>query len=562
MITSTQLRDIYVAFFTEREHVAIPSASLVPIDDPSVLFTTAGMHPLVPYLLGAPHPEGKRLVNVQRCVRTGDIDAIGDDTHLTFFEMLGNWSLGDYGKPDAIRWSFEFLTGVLGLPLDRLGATCFAGDADAPRDDESARIWRELGMPRVQFLGRDDNWWGPAGETGPCGPDTEMFYWVGPEPAPRELDVSDRRWVEIWNNVFMSYTRTERGTIEPLARGNVDTGMGLERTLVAINGLGSVYEVDTVAPILGELRALAPGGPVHELRVITDHLRAACAIIGDGVAPTNKDRGYVLRRLIRRCLVFARRLALPDGWTARVVDARARPVIDDEIARFDRTLAQGLRQLGKHAVLDGAVAFDLYQTHGFPFELTFEIAQASGKHVDRDSFARALAEHRARSRTTTGFAGGLADHSAEIVRFHTLTHLLQAALREVLGPHVIQRGSNITRDRLRFDYTHDGKPSPEELARVEALVNGWLGRELEVERASMTEPEARALGALGAFGEKYGATVSVYTIRDRATGEVISCEFCGGPHVRAPADISGRFQIVREQGVSAGIRRIRGMLVI
>jgi alanyl-tRNA synthetase len=540
------------------------------------------MHPLVPYLLGEPHPAGRRLVNVQKCVRTGDIDAVGDDSHLTWFEMLGNWSLGDYGRDEAIAWSFEFLTSVLGLPLERLGATCFAGDRDVPADLASVAIWRRLGMSeaRIARLGRDDNWWGPAGQTGPCGPDTEIFFWVGPSPAPAVLDVRDRRWVEIWNNVFMSYSQTAAGALVPLARGNVDTGMGLERTLVALNGLGSVWEVDTVAPLLGELRRLARAPSEGALRVVTDHLRAAAFMIADGVMPASKDRGYVLRRLVRRSIVLARRLELPGDWYARGTamlpamlgeaypevagdPAAIAAVIADEAARFEQTLAQGLRILERRDALDGKAAFDLLQTYGFPFELTRELAEAAGKRVDEDDFRRELEEHRARSRGAPvgAFRGGLADHSAEIVRYHTLTHLLQAALREVLGPHVIQRGSNITRERLRFDFSHGERPTADQLARVQDRVNGWLARDLVVERASLPLGEARALGAIGAFGETYGEVVSVYSIVDPATGQVVSREMCGGPHVGSLAELRGRvFQIVREQAVAAGVRRIKAVL--
>jgi alanyl-tRNA synthetase len=585
-INATELRERYLAFFAGHGHARIPSASLVPVDDPTVLFTTAGMHPLVPYLLGAPHPAGVRLVNVQKCVRTGDIDEVGDDTHLTFFEMLGNWSLGDYFRDEAITWSFEFLTSPrwLGLPLDRLGVTCFAGDEQIPRDEISAALWRRLGLPpgRVAFLGRSDNWWGPAGASGPCGPDTEIFYWTGAEPAPADVDLRDRRWVEIWNNVFMGYHQGVDGEITALDRPNVDTGMGLERTLVALGGLTSVYEVETVRPLGDLLRGLAPGdGPQRErrVRILTDHLRAACFIIADGVEPSNKDRGYVLRRLIRRGIVLGRQLGLPADWPGQAITCveqlagadypelgrtpgRLAAVVEAEAARFERTLANGLRLLGKRPVVDGETAFDLFQTHGFPFELTRELALAAGTPVDEGGFHRAMEQHRTRSRTTSAgaFAGGLADHSPEIVRHHTLTHLLQAALRRVLGSHVVQRGSNLTRERLRFDFSHDHKLTPEERSAVQDLVNRWLGRPLQVERTTMTEPEARALGAIGAFGEKYGATVSVYTITDPDTGEVVSREFCGGPHLAGVEGLAGRFRILREEAASAGVRRIKAAL--
>jgi alanyl-tRNA synthetase len=585
LITAYELRSKYLAFFARHGHAVIPSAPLVPANDPSVLFTTAGMHPLAPYLLGEPHPAGRRLVNVQECVRTGDIDVVGDDSHLTWFEMLGNWSLGDYGRDEAIAWSFEFLTGVLGLGMQRLGVTCFAGDEEVAADRASAAIWRRLGVPaaRIALLGRDDNWWGPAGATGPCGPDTEIFYWVDRSPPPEALDVRDRRWVEIWNNVFMSYTRTSSGEVVALPRVNVDTGMGVERTLVALNGLGSVYEVDTLRPLRDELRGLASAPHERELRVLTDHVRAACLVIADGVAPSNKDRGYVLRRLVRRGLMAARRLGLPAGWQGRAAAVvagmlgEAYPevareaaaivrVLADEADRFEHALTQGLRVLERRAALDGKAAFDLLQTHGLPFELTRELAEAAGKPVDEDGFRRELEAHRARSRPAASaagarFRGGLADHSAEVIRYHTVTHLLQAALRTVLGPHVIQRGSNLTHERLRFDFSHGDKLGPEQLARVEARVDGWLARDLVVERATMSEADARAIGAIGAFGESYGEIVSVYAIADRATGEVVSREFCGGPHVASTAELRGRrFQIIREQAIASGIRRIKAVL--
>jgi alanyl-tRNA synthetase len=563
-LTSTELREKYCSFFGERAHAVLPSASLVPANDPSVLFTTAGMHPLVPYLLGEPHPAGRRLVGAQKCVRTGDIDVIGDDTHLTFFEMLGNWSLGDYFREESIRWSFEFLTSDrwLALPLSRLGVTCFNGD------DTSARLWRSLGLQRIQFLGRDDNWWGPAGKTGPCGPDTEIFYWVGGATAPERLDVRDPRWVEIWNNVFMSETKLADGTFAPLGRPVVDTGMGLERTLVALNGLRSVYEVDTMAPIFGVLSGIATRPNEHDLRVLTDHLRAACFMIADGVGPSNKDRGYVLRRILRRSLLVVKRLDLPCDWHRRgisaVMDAlgavypelgsahrEMEGIVEDELSRFEKTLSQGLRMLEKLDLVDGKAAFDLFQTYGFPFELTCEIAAREGKEVDREDYLREAERHRIASRAI----GGLADSSFEAVRYHTLTHLLQAALRRVLGEHVLQRGSHITHERLRFDFSHPAKLSSAELAEVASLVNGWLSRPFLVERSTMSEREARALGAIAAFGEKYGPTVSVYTVR--GGGDVISRELCGGPHVTSSRDLDGHFQILREQSIAAGIRRIK-----
>jgi alanyl-tRNA synthetase len=398
MFTSQELITKYLEFFVGKGHVVIPSASLVPTNDPSVLFTTAGMHPLVPHLLGEPHVSGTRLVNVQRCVRTGDIDEIGDDTHLTYFEMLGNWSLGDYFRTESIRWSFELLTTVLGLPPDRLGVTCFAGDDQVPRDDDSVRIWRSLGIDRIRLLGRDDNWWGPAGTTGPCGPDTEIFL------------VDGDRWVEIWNNVFMGYTKQPDGSIVPLSKPNVDTGMGLERTLMALNGFSSVYEVDTVFPLYRTLRDLTD--QERPLRILVDHLRASSQIITDGVEPSNKGRGYVLRRLIRRCGLFAKQLGLPRDWYAcvdqhrvdqdrvdqhRVGSPQVVDTIGHELERFDKTLVQGLKVLNKLPSVDGKMAFDLFQTYGFPFELTRELA---GNKVDHESFREAFEIHRTSSRGT------------------------------------------------------------------------------------------------------------------------------------------------------------------
>jgi len=583
-MTPAELRTTFLEFFRAKGHAVIPSAPVVPLNDPTVLFTTAGMHPLVPYLLGEPHPAGKRIADVQKCIRTGDIDEVGDDTHLTFFEMLGNWSLGDYFKKDAIAWSFEFLTSPdqLGIPLARLGFTCFAGDENAPKDEEAAAIWKSLGVPedRIAFLGRDDNWWGPAGQTGPCGPDTEMFYWIADDvPAPERFDPSDKRWVEIWNDVFMQYRKTEAGTYEKLAAPNVDTGMGLERTLTVLTGKRSVYETDLFVPLLDALRKQATL-PADErgLRVIADHLRAAAFMACDGVQPSNKDRGYVMRRLLRRSMVFARRMGMHEGWHRPFMDALravmggAYPelaanedaigrIISGESAKFGATLDKGLREFEKLTAVDGEAAFNLYQTYGFPWELTYELAQARGLTPDKADFEAAFTRHKDLSRTASAgtFKGGLADHSDIVVRYHTATHLLHKALRTVLGDHVIQRGSNITAERTRFDFSHPQKVTPDELTKVENLVNGWIARNLTMEREVMPQEQARALGAIGAFGEKYGDTVSVYTVSDPATGEVVSREFCGGPHVERTGVI-GTFRIVKEEAVSAGIRRIKAVL--
>jgi len=583
-MTPAELRTKYLDFFRSKGHAVIPSAPVVPLNDPTVLFTTAGMHPLVPYLLGEPHPAGKRIADVQKCIRTGDIDEVGDDTHLTFFEMLGNWSLGDYFKQEAISWSFEFLTSPdqLGIPLERLAFTCFAGDENAPKDEEAAAIWRSLGVPegRIAFLGRDDNWWGPAGQTGPCGPDTEMFYWIdGTTPAPERFDPADKRWVEIWNDVFMQYRKTEQGTYEKLAAPNVDTGMGLERTLTVLTGKRSVYDTVLFVPLLDALRTQATL-PADErgLRIIADHLRAAVFMACDGVQPSNKDRGYVMRRLLRRSMVYARRMGMHAGWHGPFMDAlrvgmgdaypelaanddTVNRIITAEADKFGATLEKGLREFEKLQSVDGEAAFNLYQTYGFPWELTYELAQARGLQPDKADFEAAFAKHKELSRTASAgvFKGGLADHSDIVVRYHTATHLLHRALRAVLGEHVIQRGSNITAERTRFDFSHPQKVTTDELTKVEELVNGWISRDLKMEREVMPQEKARELGAIGAFGEKYGETVSVYTASDPATGEVVSREFCGGPHVEHTGVI-GKFRITKEEAVSAGIRRIKAVI--
>jgi alanyl-tRNA synthetase len=587
-MNSSELRKLYLDFFRSKGHAVVPSAPLVPVNDPTVLFTTAGMHPLVPYLLGEPHPAGTRIANIQKCIRTGDIDEVGDNTHLTFFEMMGNWSLGDYFKDDAIRWSFEFLTSPqwLNIPLERLAFSCFAGDDTAPKDEESANIWKSLGVPveRIFFLPRENNWWGPAGQTGPCGPDTEMFYWIdNTAPAPTQFDASDSRWVEIWNDVFMQYRKTEDGTYELLAKPNVDTGMGLERTLTVLTGARSVYETELFAPLLEVLRAQQtiqhPDGE-RMMRIVADHMRAAAFIIVDGVEPSNKDRGYVLRRLMRRSLVYARQLGMHTGWHRSLTDViisgmgiaypelnendeTIHQVIAAEEAKFGVTLEKGLREFEKLSLVSGEEAFNLYQTYGFPWELTYELAKARGLNPERSEFEFAFTRHKDLSRTASAgtFKGGLADHSDIVVRYHTATHLLHKALREVLGTHVVQKGSNINADRTRFDFSHPVKMTPEEIQNVEALVNGWIARDLPMTREVMPKERALELGALGAFGEKYGDTVSVYTIEDPTTGEVVSREFCGGPHVARTGTI-GTFKITKEEAISSGVRRIRAVLSI
>ncbi len=585
-ISAQQLRSKYLNFFRSKGHIIIPSASLVPENDSSVLFTTAGMHPLVPYLLGQQHPGGKRVTNIQRCIRTGDIDEVGDETHNTFFEMCGNWSFGDYFKKEAITWSFEFLTSPewLGIPLSRLAITCFAGDDDAPRDTESAEIWQSLGVPehRISFLPKEKNWW-IAGETGPCGPDTEMHYWIDDgHEAPAIYDQNEPRWVEIWNDVFMQFEKKTDGTLLPLEHPNVDTGLGLERVLAVLNGQKSSYDTDLFAgmwDVLALDQDIMSNDEIRKARIILDHIRAATFIVADGVEPSNKDRGYVLRRLLRRAMVMARLLNLKHHWLNALIgqvvanyakdyphlvekSERIFAVIEKEQKKFEATLEKGLREfeklMQKKGEIAGKDAFDLYQTYGFPWELTKELAEAAGQKVDKTQYESEFKKHQELSRTASAgqFKGGLASHSEKIVRLHTATHLMNAALRKVLGEKVWQKGSNITEERTRFDFTHDKKMTDEEKAKVEELVNGWVARDLLVKKEIMPLEEARKLNAIGVFGEKYADTVSVYTVYDPQTNEVVSREFCGGPHVEHTG-IIGKFKIQKEEASSAGVRRIK-----
>ncbi len=599
-----ELRDKYLNFFRLKAHTVIPSAPLVPANDPTVLFTTAGMHPLVPYLLGEKHPGGKRLASCQKCIRTGDIDDVGDDTHLTFFEMLGNWSLGDYFKREAIEWSWEFLTDKqwLGLDPKRLAVSCFAGDDDAPRDLEAAQIWINAGVPesRIAFLPKKNNWWGPAGQTGPCGPDTEMFFWIdGSTPAPENFQQteSDPRWVEIWNDVFMQYNKTAEGVYEGLKQKNVDTGMGLDRVLAVLNGNRSVYDTELFKPmweVLGKSQEIMTNDEVRKARIILDHVRASTFIVADGVEPSNKDRGYVLRRLLRRAMVYGRLLNLKPHWLKSLVgkvianydsaypelveqSQRIIDVIIEEQGKFEKTLDRGLREfekliktLGSNPALSaqgpekgisGKHAFDLYQTYGFPSELTRELAEAAGMKIDNAEFEENFKQHQDLSRTASAgrFKGGLADHTDKVVRLHTATHLLNAALRRVLGKDVWQKGSNITAERTRFDFTHGQKLTEEEKSQVEALVNEWIAADYAVKKEIMPLEEARSLGAIGVFGEKYSDTVSIYTVYDPQSQTVISREFCGGPHVQHTGEI-GKFRIAKEEASSAGVRRIKAVV--
>lgn len=552
------------------------------------------MHPLVPYILGEPHPAGTRLTDVQKCIRTGDIDEVGDTSHLTFFEMLGNWSLGDYFKEEAIRLSWEFLTSPewLGIDPSRLAVTVFAGDEDVPRDDESAGIWESVGVPRdrIHFLGRSDNWWGPAGQTGPCGPDTEMFIDTGiPGTAESRPGVSDGKWLEIWNDVFMQYRKEADGSYVPLERTCVDTGMGVERTIAILQGKKSVYDTEVFQPIIAVIEELAGvryganADSDRSIRIIADHIRTATFMMGDEspTIPSNVAQGYVLRRLIRRAMRHGRKLGLEGEFLAApatvVIDiyqdpykrlADQREFILDELAkeeeRFLKTLQNGEREFekmlpnllkGNRREIPGRLAFKLYDTYGFPLEITQELAAEHDLSVDVPGFESAFEKHREKSKLDANqtFKGGLADHSEMTTALHTATHLMHQALRDVLGDHVSQKGSNITPERLRFDFSHPEKMTPEELARVEAIVNEKIKADLPITMKTTTLEAARAEGALAFFGDRYDEVVKMYSI-----GEY-SKEVCGGPHVDHTAEL-GTFRIVKEQSSSQGVRRIKAVL--
>lgn len=648
-LSSNELRALFLKFFQKKGHSVIPSASVIPENDPTVLFTTAGMHPLVPYLLGQKHPQGTRLTDVQKCIRTGDIDEVGDMSHLTFFEMLGNWSLGDYFKDQMIPWSWEFLTSHewLGIDPDKLAFTVFEGDEDCPRDEEAANLWRKCGVKddHLFYLPKEHNWWGPAGVTGPCGPDTEMFIITkkpcGPDCSPA---CHCGAYLEIWNDVFMQYNKQKDGSFIPLTQKNVDTGMGLERTICVLNGKKSVYETDAFTGILAKIEELCgkkytpDDENTRAFRIVADHMRTSTFIIGDprGIGPSNVGQGYILRRLIRRAVRYGMGLGLQEGFTAEI----AKVIIDQykavypeleqnkafvleqltlEEGRFARTLKQGEKEFDKvmnnlrrtreamekiladdtlaaaeeavktHVlrpqpdmvsaieavkagdlakvkaecqrihdslnVIDGRSAFKLYDTYGFPIEITKELAAENGLTVDEADFAKRFEQHQATSRSGAEqiFKGGLADHSEQTTCLHTATHLLQAALRKVLGDEVHQKGSNITAERLRFDFTFGRKVTPEELAQVEALVNEAIAAKVPITMEEMTVSEAKAQGAMGLFESKYGEVVRVYTMGP------YSKEICGGPHANNTGDLVS-FKIIKEEASSAGVRRIKATI--
>ncbi|MGE4468362.1 alanine--tRNA ligase [Sphaerochaeta sp.] len=592
-LTANELRQKYIDFFVSKGHAQISGASLIPENDPTVLFTTAGMHPLVPYIMGSEHPAGTRLTDYQKCIRTGDIEAVGDPHHLTFFEMLGNWSLGDYFKKEAIAFSYEFLTEVLGIDPSLLSVTVFAGDDEVPRDEDAASAWEGYGIPRerIYYLGREDNWWGPAGETGPCGPDSEMFIDTGrpacgPDCRP---GCSCGKYFEIWNDVFMGYKKNSDGTYSEMERKCVDTGMGIERTIAILQGKKSVYETEVFAPIIAGIEKLSGKqyGVDEEtdtsVRIVADHIRTSVFILGDqrGVTPSNVGQGYILRRLIRRAVRHAHKLGIEGSFLGElaliVLGLYRKPYpeilenkdfilkeLAQEEAKFSETLAKGEREFekmlpnllkGKNREISGRTAFKLYDTYGYPIELTKELAAEHGFTVDEAGFNAAFEKHQeiSRSGADKQFKGGLADHSEKTTALHTATHLLHTALRTVLGEHVGQKGSNITAERLRFDFTHPSAMSKEEIQQVEDMVNEQIKRNLPVTCETMTVEEAKAQGAIAFFDSKYGEQVKVYSIGD------FSKEVCGGPHVERTGDM-GHFKILKEQSSSAGVRRIKAVL--
>ena len=582
-----QLIKAYIEFFKNKNHKEIQNHSLIPDNDPTVLFTTAGMHPIVPYLLGQPHPLGKRLVNVQRCIRTGDVEEVGDSYHHTFFEMLGNWSLGDYFKKEAIEFSFEFLTKILKIPKERLAVTCFTGDKDAPKDNESAQTWEKLGISkdRIAFLPKENNWWGPAGKTGPCGPDTEMFYWKpNNKPAPKKFNPEDKNWVEIWNDVLMQYNKDEKGNYNEAKQKNIDTGMGVERTITVLSGLEDNYISSAFLPIIKEIEHLSSKsykGNEKTMRIIADHIKASVFMIADGITPSNIEQGYVLRRLIRRTIINLRKLGFVGTDLINPIAEKVFEIYDDydilkknrekiydeinkEEEKFDQTLEQGIREFekiiknnkeNKIKEISGKQAFLLCQSCGFPLEITKELAKEKNIKVNEKEFNKELETHQNLSRTATQgkFKSGLQDNSEQTKKLHTATHLLDAALRKVLGNEVKQKGSNITPERLRFDFSFNRKMTDNEIKQVEKLVNQKIVESIPVVCEIMTPEQAKKSGAIGLFDDKYGDKVSVYS------AGTFSKEICTGPHVNNTSEL-GTFKIIKEESSSAGVRRIKAVL--
>lgn len=584
------LKNIYLKFFEDHGHKVIPSAPVIPENDPTCLFNTAGMQPLVPYLKGESHPEGTRLTDVQKCFRTNDLDEVGDKTHHTFFEMLGNWSLGDYFKKESITWSFELLTKHLNIPIERLAVTVFKGNDIVPADTESADIWKSLGIPenRIAFLGEDDNWWPNMESTGPCGPDTEIFYWRSEEEIPTDFDPENDNWVEIWNNVFMQYNHNTDGTFETLKNKNVDTGMGVERVVAVLEGQTDNYKSSIWTDLIKKLEEVSGKSYDDEkytrsMRIIADHIRAIVILSGDdaGIKPSNTDQGYILRRLIRRMIRYAKDLEIDinSNWEqelAKVVIENYKSyykeldrnqnaileVVSNEKIKFNRTLEKGLREFEKLTTdIEGKeiskdIAFKLYDTYGFPIELTEELAKEQGLTVDIEGFNKKFEEHQEKSRAGSSqkFKGGLASTGEMETKYHTATHLLNAALKKVLGDHVHQKGSNITVERMRFDFSHDAKMTDEEKQKVEDLVNEYIKMAIPVEKIEMPKEKAVEIGAECQFIERYPDIVTVYKI-----GEV-SMEICGGPHVNNTSEL-GKFKIKKEESSSSGVRRIKAVLL-
>ena len=579
-----EIRNKYLNFFKRHGHKIIPSAPLIPENDPSVLFTTAGMQPLVPYLLGEKHPEGTRITDYQKCLRTNDIDEVGDNRHLTYFEMLGNWSLGDYFKEEAVSMSFEFLTKELGIPVEKLSVTCFAGDEDAPRDEKTAECWKKAGIPenRIYYYGKDDNWW-IAGEEGPCGPDTEMFYDTGKPACSSNCQPSCDcgKYVEIWNNVFMEYYKTKDGKYEKLKQHNVDTGLGLERMTMLLQGKETPFDTEIFAPIMEKLEELSKVDNIESRRIVAEHLRASMMIISDGGRPSNIDRGYVLRKLIRRMSRHLSKLQIDLSELGNLIDLNIeilkemypeleknkeiiKQIIIEEKDKFMKTLAHGEKEFEKAInkakqenknIIDGQTIFKLYETYGFPPEITADLAREKGFEIDNTEFEKLFKNHQEKSRmgSEQKFKGGLAEQNEKTISYHTATHLLHKALQIVLGEHAKQKGSNITDERLRFDFSHPEKMTKEELQKVEDIVNEQIKRDLEVKCEEMTLEEAKKSGAMGLFENKYGEKVKVYTIGD------FSKEICGGPHVKHTGEL-GHFKIKKEESSSAGVRRIKAIL--
>ena len=579
-----EIRNKYLNFFKNHGHVVIPSAPVIPENDPSVLFTTAGMQPLVPYLLGEPHPAGTRLTDYQKCVRTNDIDEVGDNRHLTYFEMLGNWSLGDYFKEESIQMSYDFLTKELGIPVEKLSVTCFAGDEDCARDEVTSSCWKKAGIPeeRIYYFEKDDNWW-IAGETGPCGPDTEMFYDTGKPKCSPECNPSCGcgKYVEIWNNVFMEFYKDENGKYSKLKQHNVDTGLGLERMTMLLEGKETPFETELFAPIMDKLVELQKVDNIASRRIVAEHLRSSMMIICDGGRPSNVDRGYILRRLIRRMVRHMNKLQISLDELSTLIDINVenlkemypaleanketiKNVILEEKDKFVKTLEKGEKEFAKEVgqvkeqgenIVPGKVVFRLYDTYGFPPEVTEELATENGMKIDKEGFDKLFKEHQEKSRAGSEqkFKGGLASTGEMETKYHTATHLLNAALKQVLGSHVHQRGSNITAERMRFDFSHPAKMTDEEKQKTEDLVNEWITEAIPVEHLEMKKDDAIKMGAEAMFIEKYGDIVSVYKIGD------VSIELCGGPHVSNTSEL-GHFKIKKEESSSSGIRRIKAIL--